>query len=132
MKRKTLEDISTSLAGDGHTGPVEARVDVLEAVVRDLLMEVEALRQALLHSAPGSGGKQSTYANAYREIGLLAHNSSGPTSGLEKLLARFYKRAGEQREAAYGREILMLRRLGFTEADVEAYAQEAENAEQLT
>jgi hypothetical protein len=73
----------------------DPRTEVLFAMVCDLLMEVEALRETLLRSNTGSGRKESAYARAYREIALLTHNSAGPSSGLDKLLARFYRPEAE-------------------------------------
>ena len=60
-------------------------------------MEVEALRSACLESTEGGPiAKDSAYRQAYRETALLTHNSAGPSSGVAKLLARFYPTSVEE------------------------------------
>src|SRR6266540_1591227 len=98
MIEKTLDEIrDTFFKSAGKRWLADPRTEVLFEMVCDLLMEVEALPEALLQSAAGSGGKESAYARAYREIALLTHNSAGPSSGLDKLLARFYPPQAEKR-----------------------------------
>jgi hypothetical protein len=109
----------------------------LVAIILDLLMEVEALRTAVLASQTETSGKDSDYARAYRDTAYLTHNAAGPSSGLEKLLAQFYPRSLEregrdERQGRAWRECLFLRRLGFTEDEIRAYKEEAEEAEAFT
>jgi hypothetical protein len=110
---------------------------VLVAIVFDLLMEVEALRKAVLASKLGVGGKASAYGRAYEETAYLTHNACGPSSGLEKLLALFYPRVAEEDGQSWQgrrtwRECLLLRRLGFSDEQVRAYKEAAEQAETFT
>jgi hypothetical protein len=107
--------------------------------VLDLLMEVEALRAVHLASNGGAPSKDSAYGSAYRDTAYLTHNARGPSSGLDKLLSLFYPtesekergtpRPGHQRT---WRECLILRRLGFSEEQLRAYKNDAEQAETLT
>src|SRR5262249_11571828 len=75
----------------GESASLESQVVALRELVIALLMEVEALRAANLAAAKSAGAalKDSDYARAYMETALLTHNSAGPSSGLEKLLARW-------------------------------------------
>lgn len=95
--------------------------------------------RSLARSAAGDGcwsdgQEDSAYGRAYRDTAYLTHNSCGPSSGVEKLLALFYLlAAGGQgmgrSDARAWRESLMLRRIGFSEEEVSAYKREAEEAE---
>ena len=120
------------LAGFGPQS-LERRIDILTTIVLDLMMEVEALREA--------GAEGSDYAHAYRKAGLLTHNAAGPCSGWDKLLWRFYPRdkpvnmlnaVDHASQARSWRESLMMERLGFTAEEVAAYRLEAEEAETYT
>jgi hypothetical protein len=102
---------------------IARRVEALTTLVLDLLAEVEALRE--------TQARQSAYRDAYRQAMLLAHDASGPSSGWEKLLDRYYPRQPSS-DGRTWRESLMMRRLGFTPAEIEAYQQEAEQAETNT
>ena len=101
----------------------DPRIDVLVALAFDLLLEVEALRAAQLASNSGAPSTDSAYARAYLDTAYLRHNAAGASSGLEKLIGRFY---GTQRT---WRECVMLLRLGFSEEQVRAYQEEARRAE---
>lgn len=115
----------------------DPRIKVLFAMVIDLLMEVEALRKVVLASRLGVGGKKSGYGRAYEETAYLTHDSHGPSGGLEKLLDLFYLQDAEKQcqslpKPRTWRECLLLRRLGFSEEDVRAYKESAEEAETFT
>ena len=99
------------------------RLDSLTILVMDLMMEVEALRTAL--------AAESSYRDAYRETGLLTHNSAGPSMGWDKLLDEFYPGTKDGRGRGW-RESLMLRRLGYSPDEIEAYRRDAEGMEVLT
>ena len=114
---------------------VDAQVRVLATIVLDLLVEVEALRSAMLddvdrrgrcHDQSLSMGK-SAYQAAYLDTVYLTHNCCGPYSGIEKLLSLYYPEAEQ-----YWRECLFLRRLGFTEEEVARYKEAASEAESFT
>ena len=92
-------------------------------VVLDLMMEVEALREAATMG--------STYRDAYRDTGLLTHNNSGPSDGLDKLLDCFYP-PDETSEGYRWRETLMMRRLNFTPAETLRYQEKAQEMEAYT
>jgi hypothetical protein len=102
------------------------RLEALSRMVEVLMMEVEALRAALLEVNPRA------YAKAYRETALLTHNSAGPTSGGHKLAQRFETNGVP---ALYGeplREVIMMARLGFTNEEIRRYILDAEYMGQLT
>ncbi|HZM16481.1 MAG TPA: hypothetical protein VFE28_10795 [Candidatus Krumholzibacteria bacterium] len=116
----------------------DPRVDVLVRMVFDLQMEVEALRAAQLASNIGAAGSpDSAYGRAYRDTAYLTHDSSGPSSGLDKLLRLFYPSKASEELGFSGsprtwRECLMLHRLGFSEGQVRTWKQEAMDAELFT
>ena len=99
------------------------RVEALTTVVLDLLAEVEALRQA--QAAKGN------YRDAYHAACLLTHNSAGPSSGWEKLIECYYP-GDKSADGRVWRESIMMRRLGFTPAELDEYQKEAGEAETHT
>jgi hypothetical protein len=126
----------------GHEGDQAGRIEVLGRVVLDLLMEVEALRRSVMDLSSRAGpvdrgedihggdrhglaGPRTVYEKAYTDTAWLTHWSAGPTSGWEKLLAEYYSRA----IAAEWRECIMLKRLGFSDADIAKYKESASHAE---
>ena len=126
MRDATTHDLVRDVLTGGPPADALAiarRVEALTTLVFDLLAEVEALRQ--------TQAAQSDYRDAYREASLLTHNSSGPSSGWEKLLDRYYPRQPSS-DGRVWRESLMMHRLGFTPAEIEAYQREAEQAETYT
>jgi len=139
MLDKTQREILQALFMTASTKGAEGdpRIEVLVAMVFDLLMEVEALRTVVSASKLGAGGKDSAYSRAYQETAYLTHNACGPSSGLEKLLALFYPSQAEGegpswRERRTWRECLLMRRLGFSDEEVRAYKVAAEQAETFT
>jgi len=105
------------------TADTEARLTLLQGVVFDLLIEIQALR-AVVTDVPELRGR---YAESYRKAALLSHNGAGVVPSFEKVIRQFidvdHGGEGEHREEP------MLRRLGV---DVEEYRREAEYLSQLT
>ena len=99
------------------------RIDALSFVVRDLLVEVEALRAAAIDS-PG-------YKTAYRDTCYLAHNNCGPSSGWHKILFQYYPLTHGQSARAW-REVSMLKRLGYNKEEVDEFQSKAEKMEFFT
>lgn len=133
IKRKTYEEIVDHLLrGPGQfgqsreKGPSEEKIEALTAMVFDLLVEVEALRATALKLESGSQGANSVYGQAYRETAYRSHSSAGPSTGSEKMLGLFYP----SKEPC--RELLMLRRLGFSEEEIHSFQHAALDAETLT
>jgi len=122
VARDLVRDV-LAYGGPADAGASARRVEALTTLVLDLLVEVDALRQAQ--------ATQTAYRDAYRAAALLTHNSAGPSSGWQKLLERFYPLQASSDGRAW-RELLMLRRLGFTPTEMEAYQAEAEQAEMDT
>jgi len=102
---------------------IEQRFRLLTTAFIDLAMEVEALREAQIAG--------STYRQAYRDSALLTHDSTGPSSGIEKLLSRFYPKSSGP-DGRNWREVLVLERLGFTPKEILKYQEEAELHETRT
>ncbi len=141
-RSKSAREIAWALSGMGE---LPDRVAVLAQVVIDLLVEVEALRDALARTKAGGAARpahggydipctdaeltegKAAYPAAYVDAAFVPHNGAGPSSGLEKLLARFYPADG-----AAPRETLMLDRLGFTEAEIARFHQAARQANDFT
>lgn len=106
---------------------VEQRLKVLTTMVFDLLVEVEALRKVAAQAQQAaSTNAESGYRRAYEDTAFLTCNADGPSSGLQKLIALFYP---EREEPTYPgwtgkhawRELQMLRRLGASEEQIQAY-----------
>lgn len=138
MTDKTWGEIVRTLSeSSAGKADVRERLDVLVVMIFDLLMEVEALRAAQLAASNGANGIAPAYGCAYRDTAYLTHNCAGPSSGMEKLLARFYPQETANESGAAGerrtwRECLMLRRLGFSEEQLRAYQEAAKQAEDFT
>ena len=117
---------------------LERKVSILTHLVFELLREVEALREAQIREiqAEGITPKDSPYGTAYLDTALLTHNAAGVTTGVEKLLFRWLGDESVLIPKNYIgsvlREILMLKRLGLTDEELQKYIEDAEAAEKLT
>ena len=116
-----------------NRGTTEQQIGALKEIVIDLMMEIEALRSAMIEEAKSKGidPKDSFYGKAYRDTGLLTHCAVGPSSGRDKLLTRFIS----VKTTANGiqlREALMLLKLGYSPDEIAGYANDAEHGEMLT
>lgn len=137
MNRKNVREMVFALSGAGDP---PARIAVLSQLVVDLLVEVEALREAVIRLHPVDGGApvhggydfpcdesltedKAAYPASYADAAFALHNAAGPSSGLEKLLGRFYPSNG-----ATPRESLMLRRLGYSDAGIARFVAAMEGA----
>jgi hypothetical protein len=145
MSNPSFYDIVTSLYGGGDSA---ARVDALCRLVVDLVVEVEALREALLQLCPETRGNhvhkgydvpchdnalidgKSAYQAAYVNAAYVRHNAAGPFGSIEKLLARFYAVDGTVEIGP--RESVMLRRLGFSEEEIARFRAAVKRAEQFS
>jgi hypothetical protein len=142
MNRQSVGDIVMALYGGGDPA---VRLETLSRLLVDLLVEVEALRGAVAQLSVGAAGRpvhgrydipchdetlvegKQAYPAAYVDAAYVLHNAAGPTGGIEKLLARFYPANGDE-----SRETLMLRRLGFSDAEIAQFVEAAEQAEIFT
>jgi hypothetical protein len=117
-----------------HGGDLEAKVEVMQMLVLDLLREVEALRRTQLDDAQANGicPKESRYGKIYRDTALLTHNSCGPTDGIAKLLNLWSQDLPATLGGGRLSEVVMLKRLGFSPAEIDRYVQEAEECESYT
>lgn len=133
----TDREILFALLGSNQSNEdLSKQVEALRLLVLALLMEVETLRATLLEEsiAKGENLRNSIYAKNYISTALLTHDSTGPTGGLHKLLHTwlYSEPQSYSSQDLYMREILMLRRLGFSEAEIEGYKKEAEEHEART
>jgi hypothetical protein len=129
--RKGRETLTTLFHDWDHA----AKVCVLAELVIDLFVEVEALRSALLLSVEAKGlpGNQTTYGRAYRKTALLSHDATGPSGGLEKLLALWLgDHPNHSQDGLRLRELAMLKPLGYSDPELQAYIEEAESYESRT
>jgi hypothetical protein len=105
-----------------HPSPGDStRTTALTHLVIDLLQEVEALRLLAVQLNPHE------YAQAYEASAEVAHSAAGITTGLEKLIALYCN----DHEAG-PRELLLLRRLGYSSAELRRFADLLEGAQALT
>lgn len=139
MLDKTQREIVEALFLTSRSKGAEddPRINILVALVFDLMMEVEALRKVVSTSKLGMGGKDSAYGRAYEKTAYLTHDACGPSSGLDKLLALFYPPSAtnegpNRHEKRTWRECLLMLRLGFSDEEIRAYKKTAEDAEILT
>ncbi|MBL8866628.1 MAG: hypothetical protein JNK93_13800 [Planctomycetia bacterium] len=139
---KSAREIAWALSG---VGDLADRVEALSQVVLGLMVEVEALRDALARTKAGGtalpvhGGNdipctarelvegKAAYPAAYVDTAFVPHNAAGPSGGIDKLVARFYP--ADSREP---RETIMLRRLGYTHAEIARFLEAARAAENYT
>jgi hypothetical protein len=146
MTMPDLRSLLNLLAGNEDDSARQR--EVLGRLVLDLLMEVEALRRAVMELSARAGpmekgenihdgnrhgltGPRTVYAEAYIDTAWLIHWSAGPSDGWEKLLAEYYSRATGSKWDEW-RECVMLKRLGFSEADIAKYKESARAAETCT
>jgi len=102
---------------------------VVIQLLERLLMEVEALREALSDpSVPDT--VRAAYKQAYARTAIMSHHSAGPHGGLEKLLRRYCPRAetGER----FWAERQMMARLGATADEQTALCEGIEEVESYT
>lgn len=117
--------------------PPDLPLDTLLSIVCDLMLEVEALRATVLEMQKTEHAETTGYAKHYRDTAYLTHNGIGPTSGLTKLLQLYYPHRPEKGTPGPAsprawREVLMLRRLGYSEEEIREFKQDAENSENLS
>lgn len=143
-----LQDMRAMSAKD--SSPNE-RIATLERIVVDLMMEIEALRAAVLvlseraglqpvsdhvldPSPAGVAGPHTVYGRAYLETAVLTHDATGPTSGKDKLLELFYgsPRSDGMDKVHDCRELNMLIRLGYDDSQKADYVASASAAETRT
>jgi hypothetical protein len=129
------------------TNPADpaSRIAALERIVLDLMMEIEALRTALIEGTTGAQsarldedalvddphgvpGPHTVYGKAYLKTAWLTHWSAGASSGFDKLLAMFYPRGVHPA----WRECGILKRLGYSDEAIGRYRENASSAETCT
>lgn len=132
-------------------GSADDRLQVLERIVVDLMMEIESLRAAMLaittdQTAVPSGDHVlevkaiepdmpcTVYGQTYMETAWLSHWCAGPSSGRDKVLELFYGDGycGQNRYDRSWREVQMLGRLGFSNDQLAVYRERALAAETCT
>lgn len=127
----------------------DGQVELLVALILDLFMEIEALREAVIKidnrtfeiprgehlevdsKNPILAYGKSSYQRAYLNAAFETHNNGGPSGGLDKLLARFYPSSVDELGRTW-RECLLLERLGFSPSEIDEYKNAAQDAEMST
>ena len=71
--------------------------------------------------------KNSLYGKLYREVCIESYNSCGPSSGEEKILRDWFYRSGEIPD-----EIIMLKKLGYSELEISAYLKKINDVSSYT
>jgi hypothetical protein len=110
------------------------REEALAVATFALLMEVEALREALTRVTKAvlpAEAAQSAVGSAYRDTALLTHDCTGSSDGWSNLLMTFFPRSVEAGERSW-RETIFMKRVGFSDMEIEAYKKEARGAEAKT
>lgn len=144
-------DLAKGVAHSFEPLLVGTRLQTLERIVLDLMMEIEALRAAVIELSSRAGpvrenaevlddapagvtGPHTAYGTAYLQTAWLTHWAAGVSSGSDKLLERFYsqERDGDSLKRPSWRELLLLRRLGYNDAQLEQYVASAQAAETCT
>jgi hypothetical protein len=106
----------------------EAQVSLVNLLLR-LLIEVEALREALSHPDTPEPVRHA-YRQAYERIAELSHNAAGPSGGVEKVLRRYFP--GDKAAPRFAAERMMMERLGASTEEVEALCDRLEVVETYT
>jgi hypothetical protein len=121
-----------AIAGDQDAR--DQRLQDLSQVVSQLLLEVEALRAAVieLEARQGMRGPGSPYAKAYRETFLLSHNSAGVRPGPFKVMDAYDDGKVPDWYGYPLREVVMLKRLGYTDEEIAEYRSDVDHVSQLT
>jgi hypothetical protein len=143
-------DLKNCRAFTLEPGTPDQRLETLERIVLDLMMEIEALRSAMIQRrsldvaidsdrvldepVAGVSPPHTAYGEAYLKTAWLSHWSAGPTCGLDKLIEQFYgdEYRGENWDAIRWREMLMLCRLGYSKQQRTQYLESARTAETCT
>jgi hypothetical protein len=139
-------DIRRVLGANANPRDPAAQNAALWQAVLDLMMEVEALRRAVLAGAGqgktaesdqdalaaddhGVPGPHTPYGKAYIGAAWLTHCAIGLSGGFDKLLDLYYPRAEPGRA---WRERLMLARLGYSKEAIAKFVESASEAEAYT
>lgn len=141
-------DLKNCRANAFESRSPEQRLETLERIALDLMMEIEALRATVIELSTqvslipagddvlddgpaGVPGQHAPYGKAYLETAWRSHCSAGASSGWDKILEQFYGNGwGEIAAGAKcWRELLILRRLGYSEAQLMQYVDSAQAAE---
>lgn len=144
-------DLKNCRAFTLERGTPEQRLETLERIVLDLMMEIEALRSAMIrltsrkgatvvgqcvldNPAAGVTPPHTVYGEAYLTTAWLSHWSAGPTCGQDKLVETFYGDENQRAnwDAGRWREILILLRLGYDRQQLSQYQASARAAEICT
>lgn len=144
-------DLENCRAHSTNSATTAEQLQTLERVVLDLMLEIEALRATVINlssrmgpepesdhalddSPAGVAGSHLAYGRQYLNSAFLSHWAAGPTSGWDKVLERFYGDGWgcDSCGVQIGRELLMLRRLGYSDSQLKQYVENARAAESCT
>lgn len=98
-------------------------IKTLRKIIFHLIREVHVLRETAIQSTKNENTlpKDSLYAQLYKEICIGSYNSAGTSSGEEKILADWFNSGDGLPD-----EVIMLRKLGYSEHEIVDYLNEIE------
>jgi hypothetical protein len=93
-------------------------IKALRKIVFHLIREIHILRETSIQSSRKENvlAKDATYGKIYKEICVLSYNSAGPTSGEDKILSDWFDNIDGLPD-----EVIMLRKLGYNESEINEY-----------
>ena len=93
-------------------------IKALRKIVFHVIREIHVLRVTSIQSSRKENvlAKDSTYGKIYKEICVLSYNSAGPTSGEDKILSDWFDNIDGLPD-----EVIMLRKLGYNESEINEY-----------
>lgn len=104
-------------------------ISALRKIIFHLIREIHVLRETNIQNAidHNHSPKETLYGKLYYETCILSYNSSGPLSGEEKILNDWFNKSGGPYD-----EILMLKKLGYTQQEIDDYMKLSQQVGQYT
>lgn len=99
-------------------------IKALRKIVFHLIREIHVLRETAIQSSQKDNilPKESLYGKIYKETCVLSYNSAGPSSGEDKILLDWFNNYDGLPD-----EVIMLRKLGYNESEINEYLNEIDN-----
>ena len=96
-------------------------IKALREIVFHLIREIHVLREAAIQSSLKDNilPKESLYGKIYKETCVLSYNSAGTSSGKDKIMLDWFNNYDGLPD-----EVIMQRKLGFNESEINEYLNE--------
>ncbi len=116
-----------------HRADMDIEINALRKILFHLIREIEALRETNLQEANLNGilPKQSVYGQVYERVYLRSYNSAGPWSGYEKFLWDWFHK-GQVNARDNPDELMMLRKLGYSDIEIQEYLNKVTEVSEYT